>query len=85
MPEAEPLGSRRVPSGECDEHDLVCFHAENVGTELIGARIDAEVFIYPGAEHAFAQPLFNRGKTYDPVAAEVAWRLSEDFLKRRLQ
>ena len=49
------------------------------------ARVGAEVFIYPGAEHAFAQPLFNQGKTYDPVAAEAAWRLSEDFLQRRLQ
>ena len=49
------------------------------------AGVGAEVFIYPGAEHAFAQPLFNQGKTHDPVAAEAAWRLSEDFLKRRLQ
>lgn len=49
------------------------------------AGVGAEVFIYPGAEHAFAQPLFNQGKTYDPVAAEAAWRLSEDFLQRRLQ
>jgi carboxymethylenebutenolidase len=45
----------------------------------------AEVYVYPGAAHAFAQPLFNQGKTYDPIAAETAWRLSEDFLRRRLQ
>jgi len=45
----------------------------------------AEVYVYPGAAHAFAQPLFNEGRTFDPVAAETAWRLSEDFLKRRLQ
>jgi carboxymethylenebutenolidase len=45
----------------------------------------AEVYIYPGAAHAFAQPLFNRGRTYDPVAADVAWRLSLDFLQRRLK
>jgi carboxymethylenebutenolidase len=49
------------------------------------AGVGAEVYIYPGADHAFAQPLFNAGKTYDPVAADVAWRLSQDFLKRRLQ
>jgi carboxymethylenebutenolidase len=49
------------------------------------AGVGAEVFVYPGADHAFAQPLFNQGKTYDPVAADVAWRLSENFLKRRLQ
>jgi carboxymethylenebutenolidase len=44
----------------------------------------AEVYIYPGAVHAFAQPLFNQGKTYDAAATETAWRLTEDFLKRRL-
>jgi len=49
------------------------------------AGVGAEVFIYPGAEHAFAQPLFNQGRTYDPVAAEVAWHLSEGFLERRLR
>jgi carboxymethylenebutenolidase len=48
------------------------------------AGVGAEVYLYPGADHAFAQPLFNAGRTYDPVAADVAWRLSEDFLKRRL-
>ena len=45
----------------------------------------AEVYVYPGAAHAFAQPLFNQGKTYDPVAAQVAWLLTEDFLRRRLR
>ena len=48
------------------------------------AGVGAEVYVYPGAEHAFAQPLFNKGRTYDPVATEVAWQLSESFLKRRL-
>ena len=45
----------------------------------------AEIHIYPGEEHAFAQPLFNAGRTYDAGAAEAAWRVSEDFLKRRLR
>jgi carboxymethylenebutenolidase len=49
------------------------------------AGIGAEVYVYPGADHAFAQPLFNQGTTYDPVAARVAWQLSEDFLQRRLR
>jgi carboxymethylenebutenolidase len=49
------------------------------------AGTGAEVYVYPGADHAFAQPLFNQGRTYDPVAADVAWRLSENFLKRRLR
>jgi len=44
----------------------------------------AEVYVYPGAAHAFAQPLFNQGRTYDPVAGQVAWHLTEDFLQRRL-
>lgn len=45
-----------------------------------GAR--AEIYVYPGAAHAFAQPLFNQGTTYDPVATEVAWSLTERFLRR---
>jgi carboxymethylenebutenolidase len=49
------------------------------------AGVGAEVYLYPGAEHAFAQPLFNQGKTFDPAAADVAWRLSESFLERRLR
>lgn len=49
------------------------------------AGVGAEVYVYPGADHAFAQPLFNQGKTYDPAATDVAWRLSENFLTRRLK
>jgi carboxymethylenebutenolidase len=49
------------------------------------AGVGAEIYVYPGADHAFAQPLFNEGKTYDPIAAQLAWRLSEDFLRRRLR
>jgi len=49
------------------------------------AGAKAEIHIFPGDEHAFAQPLFNAGKTYDAAAADSAWRLSEDFLKRTLQ
>lgn len=42
----------------------------------------AEIHIYPGAAHAFAQPLFNGGKTYDPVAAASAWNVTLDFISR---
>ncbi len=42
----------------------------------------AEIHIYPGAAHAFAQPLFNAGKTYDPVAANSAWNVTLDFISR---
>lgn len=48
------------------------------------AGAGAEVYVYPGADHAFAQPLFNQGRTYDSAATSVAWQLSESFLKRRL-
>ncbi len=44
----------------------------------------AETYVYPGAHHAFAQPLFNAGETYDPAAAEAAWAVTENFLSRRL-
>ena len=48
------------------------------------AGIGAEIFVYPGAHHAFAQPLFNQGETYDPEATSVMWLITEDFLRRRL-
>ncbi|MEN8144597.1 MAG: dienelactone hydrolase family protein [Gemmatimonadota bacterium] len=44
----------------------------------------AEVFIYPGARHAFAQPLFNDGKNLDPTATRVSWMLMADFLARHM-
>jgi carboxymethylenebutenolidase len=49
------------------------------------AAVGAEIYVYPGAHHAFAQPLFNGGETYDPAAARAAWRLAVDFLDRRLR
>lgn len=42
----------------------------------------AEIYVYPGAAHAFAQPLFNQGTTYDPIATNIAWQLTESFLGR---
>src|SRR5438105_3128530 len=44
----------------------------------------AEVHVFPGAAHAFAQPLFNGGKTYQPVLAEASWQITEGFLRRHL-
>ena len=49
------------------------------------AGVKAEVHIYPGEEHAFAQPLFNAGRTYDAAARESAWRITEDFLSRSIK
>lgn len=45
----------------------------------------AEVFIYPGARHAYAQPLFAEGANYDEVATEASWRVVDDFLARLLK
>ncbi len=45
----------------------------------------AEVYVYPGAGHAFAQKLFNEGKNYDKTATQMMWTLTESFLERRLK
>jgi alpha,alpha-trehalase len=43
-----------------------------------------EMYVYPGAGHAYAQPLFNDGRNYDAEATRVTWMLIEDFLRRHL-
>jgi len=69
------VGSR---DGSALEDSLAFAHTADA------AGVGLELYIYPGAAHAFAQPLFNGGRTYDPIAAEAAWTLTEDFLRRRL-
>lgn len=44
-----------------------------------------ELYIYPQAHHAFAQPLFNAGETYDPIGGEIAWLITADFFARKLK
>jgi carboxymethylenebutenolidase len=44
----------------------------------------AELYIYPGARHAYAQPLFNGGQNFDETATRVSWVLADDFLIRHL-
>lgn len=44
----------------------------------------SELYVYPGARHAYAQPLYNEGKNYDEEATRITWLLVEDFLKRVL-
>lgn len=44
-----------------------------------------EMLIYPGADHGYAQPLFNDGKNYNPEAVHTTWVLVEDFLERTLR
>ena len=47
------------------------------------ARVD--IHIFGGADHAFAQPLYNGGNAYDPIATESAWNLTNDFIDRIAQ
>jgi carboxymethylenebutenolidase len=44
-----------------------------------------EMYFYPGADHGYAQPLFNGGKNYDAEATRVTWMLMKDFLLRNLK
>ena len=50
-----------------------------------GAKRLCEMFIYPGADHGFAQPLFNEGKNYHPEAVRTTWLLVGDFLGSHLK
>lgn len=43
---------------------------------------DATIVVYPGADHAFANP---SGKNYQPEAAEKAWQETVAFLARTLK
>jgi carboxymethylenebutenolidase len=44
-----------------------------------------ELYIYPGADHGYAQPYFLNGKNYDKEAIRMTWKLMEDFLSRHLK
>ncbi|NJN58084.1 MAG: dienelactone hydrolase family protein [Leptolyngbyaceae cyanobacterium SL_5_9] len=41
-----------------------------------------EIYVYPGADHAFANP---SGMNYDPEAAEDAWERTTAFLEQHLK
>jgi len=49
------------------------------------AKRPCEMFVYPGADHGYAQPLFNEGKIYNPEAVPTTWVLVEDFLGGHLR
>ena len=44
-----------------------------------------EMFIYPGVDHGYAQPLFNGGKNYNAEAVRATWVLVDDFLGSHLR
>lgn len=64
-----------------DDNPQTGFDFSNVMTQ---AGKMAEIYIYPGAAHAYAQPLFNNGQNFDATATRVSWMLAEDFLARHL-
>jgi carboxymethylenebutenolidase len=49
------------------------------------AKRQCEMFIYPGVDHGYAQPLFNRGKNFNPEAVRVSWVVIDDFLESYLR
>lgn len=48
-------------------------------------RKHIESYVYPGADHAFAQPLYNNGKSFDPIATRAMQNVLDNFLERHLQ
>jgi carboxymethylenebutenolidase len=58
--------------------------AVNFLSTMREAKRSCEVFIYPGADHGYAQPLFNEGKNYNPEAIRITWVLIEGFLTNPL-
>jgi len=58
--------------------------AINFLSSMKEAKRPYEMFIYPGADHGYAQPLFNGGKNYNAEAVRATWLLTEDFLASRL-
>lgn len=57
--------------------------AINFLTSMREAKRPYEMLIYPGADHGYAQPLFNGGKNYNAEAVRATWVLVDDFLGSR--
>lgn len=57
--------------------------------ELDRAKVDWQMVSYAGAVHAFTQPSAgddpSKGAAYDAKADARSWRLTDDFLRERLQ
>jgi carboxymethylenebutenolidase len=58
--------------------------AKNLEAELREAGVDARFEFYDGAGHAFFNDT-NRLGTYDPQAAEAAWRRTLEFFDSNLR
>lgn len=59
--------------------------AINFLSNMKEAKRSYEMLVYPGANHGYAQPLFNGGKNYNPEAVRTTWVLVEDFLDGHLR
>jgi carboxymethylenebutenolidase len=59
--------------------------AVNFLSTMREAKRPCEIFVYPGANHGYAQSLFNEGKNYSPEAIRLTWILVEDFLTNHLR
>lgn len=61
-------------------------YAEHAGLEkrLRGLGGHMETYVYPGVGHAFAQQLYDGGKTYDGVATSAMHNVLDAFLTRHL-
>jgi len=59
--------------------------AVNFLSTMREAKRQCEIFVYPGADHGYAQPLFNEGKNYNREAVRTSWILVEDFLASHLR
>ena len=61
------------------EHSLAVSESARCGSDLLWSP---EIYIYDGANHAFANP---SGSRYNPEAAEAAWTRTTAFLERYLK
>jgi dienelactone hydrolase len=52
---------------------------------VTAAKYVATLLIYPGADHGYAQPMFNGGKNYNAEAVRATWVLVDDFLASHLR
>ncbi len=59
--------------------------AINFLSSMKAAKRPYEMLLYPGADHGYAQPLFNEGKNYSSEAVHATWVLVDDFLDSHLR
>jgi len=69
-------------SGSDDAWPMGTIQALLPRMNAVGA--DLEVYVYPQARHAYAQPLYAGGDNLDPVATEATWEVLEGFFARNL-